>query len=230
MCCREDEKTETHNHVDKRDHMQQLLFRAFEGHHFLSETVGFIQSYSMRRLTNQKDILNAFTALDRILSAKFKSDLFYGILTSHFDFALLWHPCGRMVRREGFPSWSWTGWECPVSYATRMGVLTQPGEYESWFITDTWIKWFYVDSGGELKRIRHVGDDLPPISRREMHARRKLAEGMAGGNLVRKLPWKEVRGLAQPLAPSDEGSTSANQAIANEEFPESWEGKSLDDS
>jgi hypothetical protein len=71
-----------------------------------------VEDYSPREMTSQTDALNAFTGLinplERVLDTKF----FQGLPIIFFHAALCFVFATRHdnIRRTGFPSWSWSGW------------------------------------------------------------------------------------------------------------------------
>ncbi len=91
-----------------------------------------VEKYTLRKLSYESDILNAFSGLFAVLNEYFQSDIISGIPASVLDLALLWAPAARLLRREcklptiegfdmgqvdrNFPSWSWAGWRGPVDY------------------------------------------------------------------------------------------------------------------
>lgn len=85
-----------------------------------SEYVKAVQQYTHRQLTHGSDILNAFAGLSSIFQRSFQARSLFGLLEIVLDVSLLWRPDGQLKRRicggEGFPSWSWAGWEGAVFY------------------------------------------------------------------------------------------------------------------
>ncbi|KAH8707650.1 hypothetical protein GQ44DRAFT_557859, partial [Phaeosphaeriaceae sp. PMI808] len=78
-----------------------------------------VRQYSLRNVTNDGDILNAFTGVMNALESSLGS-FHYGLPLSFFSRALCWTPETMerislmtqtpITRRTGFPSWSWAGW------------------------------------------------------------------------------------------------------------------------
>lgn len=91
-----------------------------------------VKKYTLRKLSYESDVLNAFSGLFAILNEYFESDIIIGLPTSAFDLALLWAPATIIPRRgcklptmetlklgqvdRSFPSWSWAGWTGPIEY------------------------------------------------------------------------------------------------------------------
>ena len=78
-----------------------------------------IFEYTLRNLSFEEDILNAFQGVSNVLSRDlFNSSPFaFGMPLCLLDVALLWYPIGPLHRRRRagpnashFPSWSWAGW------------------------------------------------------------------------------------------------------------------------
>lgn len=106
--------------------------------------VKLVEKYTLRKLSYESDILNAFSGLFAILNEYFRSDIISGLpaSASALDLALLWAPVARLPRRgcnlpamedvdlgevnRKFPSWSWAGWTGRVEY--RLFVETVSAE------------------------------------------------------------------------------------------------------
>lgn len=87
-----------------------------------------VELYTRRELTNPNDILNAFEGVQKVLEKRLNASVFYGAMVSEMDASLLWESSQRLLRRQPFPSWSWSGW---------MGEI-------QWKYTDrvySWIEW-----------------------------------------------------------------------------------------
>lgn len=72
-----------------------------------------VKQYAARRLTYASDALHAISGVFRDQTSY---TFCWGLPKEDFAAALLWWPLGDMKRREGFPSWSWAGWEGQVWY------------------------------------------------------------------------------------------------------------------
>ncbi|KAF2801488.1 uncharacterized protein BDZ99DRAFT_553374 [Mytilinidion resinicola] len=87
-----------------------------------------VYHFTNRKLTETRDILNAFGGISKVLEVSFDSSFCYGLPSIYLDEALLWTPQLRLERRVApsslpahdpilvFPSWSWAGWIGQVSY------------------------------------------------------------------------------------------------------------------
>ncbi|KDR74962.1 hypothetical protein GALMADRAFT_570303 [Galerina marginata CBS 339.88] len=71
---------------------------------------GLIQSYSGLALSYDTDIYHAFAGIIRYFKMELQVNLCHGIPDAYFDWFLLWTSLGPQIRREGTPSWSWSGW------------------------------------------------------------------------------------------------------------------------
>ena len=108
-------------------HPETRLFKTFTAY------VKLVEKYTLRNLSYESDILNAFSGLFAVLNEYFQSDIISGIPASALDLALTWAPAARLPRRgcklptmeafdmgqvdRNFPSWSWAGWRGPVDYS-----------------------------------------------------------------------------------------------------------------
>ncbi|KAF2635052.1 HET-domain-containing protein [Massarina eburnea CBS 473.64] len=111
-----------------------------------------IENYSTRNLTYDKDITRALAGATEVMTSNFPGGLLHGLPPFFFDIAILWQPRGNLVRRDGAPSWSWTGWkgavDCLASwYPFYAGVYRDTGSYTDW-VPSTVIrplaKWAYI--------------------------------------------------------------------------------------
>jgi hypothetical protein len=67
--------------------------------------------YSYRSMTDPSDGLNAFSGILTFLEKLYPKGFHCGLPIEDFQWGLLWVAKGRSLRREGFPSWSWAGWQ-----------------------------------------------------------------------------------------------------------------------
>ena len=93
-----------------------------------------VEKYTLRKLSYESDILDAFSGLFAVLNEYSESDIVSGLPASVLDLVLLWAPAARLTRRgcklltmedtefnlgqvnRNFPSWSWAGWSGPIDY------------------------------------------------------------------------------------------------------------------
>ena len=79
-----------------------------------------ISLFTGRSLSEPDDILKAMLGIFSVFERKFTIRQVWGLPFSNAMFApntatsLLWIGPSSSIRRRGFPSWSWTGWECKV--------------------------------------------------------------------------------------------------------------------
>jgi len=115
-----------------------------------------LEAYTPRALSKQMDIWRAFLGIETFLEPYLaNTDFCFGMPTVAFDWAILWsQPANRyMTRREGFPSWSWMGYEGAVQMAPDHG-----SEFDQkWLRKRTWIDWVRV-----LVLIHHIQAIIDP--------------------------------------------------------------------
>ncbi|KAK5074730.1 hypothetical protein LTR64_000935 [Lithohypha guttulata] len=91
-----------------------------------------VELYTRRDLTNAADILEAFGGVEQVLEKRLNVTIYQGLFEQLMDSSLIWESSKRLVRRHGFPSWSWAGW---------MGEI-------QWKFTESaksWIQWHYTE-------------------------------------------------------------------------------------
>lgn len=84
-----------------------------------------VHSYTERRMTMDTDALNAFSAiLTRFQETHYEKGFVHGLPVEDLPMALLWIHDDEVEprRRDGFPSWSWVGWEGVVTGAAEACV------------------------------------------------------------------------------------------------------------
>jgi hypothetical protein len=95
--------------------------------HRIGDYCTLVEKYTWRQLTYPDDILNAFTAISLNLETFYSCRVKKGLLESVFSFALCWVGLQVLTRRvrcskkpvsssQILPSWSWCGWEGPVTF------------------------------------------------------------------------------------------------------------------
>lgn len=74
-------------------------------------------------MTNSSDILNAFTGILADLSPLLGCDFIWGLPIAFLDLALMFKTDhgSPILRRTGFPSWSWAGWQETAENYNKMG-------------------------------------------------------------------------------------------------------------
>ncbi|KAK8189761.1 heterokaryon incompatibility protein-domain-containing protein [Phyllosticta capitalensis] len=85
-----------------------------------------LNGYSRRKLSLDKDILQAFQGITSVLAEKYQSQFWQGLPTRFLSDALLWVPHGQMRRRFRDlrsdppeyppPTWSWAAWSGIISH------------------------------------------------------------------------------------------------------------------
>jgi hypothetical protein len=83
-----------------------------------SDYADIVMNYTKRKLSYSSDILNALAGILHRVSTNTKVKFLYGLPQQDIVNALVWRSYDghALVRRHGFPSWSWCGWEGPVMY------------------------------------------------------------------------------------------------------------------
>lgn len=112
---------------------------------------GAVESYTMRHLTYEVDMLDAFAGICAFLRPSMRTSFLYCLPETELDLALLWEPYTSLLRRRDrttgqplFPSWSWAGWVGKVKFrwmhrlsAPRIEWIdTSPGATESTFSSE----------------------------------------------------------------------------------------------
>jgi hypothetical protein len=103
------------------------------------------ESYAARHLSHQSDVVDAFSGILNTLSA---GRCVEGIPVEVFEVALLWQPRERMLRRNDFASWSWTGWKGKICWLDDVHLAVDNGDGQSesdglknWREARGWIAW-----------------------------------------------------------------------------------------
>jgi hypothetical protein len=91
-----------------------LRYTAYESHResFGRNFWSLVQAYSRRQMSFESDVVRAFTGILKSIETDFGRSV-WGIPSKEFVRGLTWaHTTHRLnLRREGFPSWSWTAWK-----------------------------------------------------------------------------------------------------------------------
>ena len=102
---------------------QSSLQRRFSSGETFEKYTDLISEYSAREMSYSTDALNAIEGVLAYLKSRFPGGFAYGLPYAYLNSALIWEPFGPVKRRRHptsgapiFPSWSWAGWECKVSY------------------------------------------------------------------------------------------------------------------
>nr|KAK5434533.1 hypothetical protein LTR18_010408 [Exophiala xenobiotica] len=112
-----------------------------------------VELYTRRELTNPVDILNAFEGVQLVLEKRIGANIYYGSLETMMNSSLMWESNKRLLRRPGFPSWSWSGWIGEIQWK-----YTEPAH--------SWIEW-HADQADGIHSFPQQGWELiqPPIER-----------------------------------------------------------------
>jgi len=116
-----------------------------------------VKAYSQRQLTNEGDILNAFTGVLASIKAREKTRFLYALRERHIGNDLLWGWDRPSAPRDsgGWPSWSWLAWK---------GVVDIPNEprHNSYDPTDDiepsdGVRCYILEDGKTLRLINESG-------------------------------------------------------------------------
>ncbi|CAO2655027.1 Nn.00g117600.m01.CDS01 [Neocucurbitaria sp. VM-36] len=108
-------KTEKERDWDEFEDWSDALYAETPGQ-YLDHYVRQLKQYSQRKMTGDMDSLNAFGGtLKRLELSWFPQGFFQGVPIEHLSTCLMWEHSGQRRRREGFPTWSWAGWEGTLS-------------------------------------------------------------------------------------------------------------------
>lgn len=124
-----------------------------------------VETFTGRNLTFPKDILKAFDGVSGLIAWYTCAPFFFGLPSSHFDFALLWRPHEGKARRledadthTYFPSWSWCGWQREADPKTGTAASYPLDVLEGslidlnrWLLEHTWIIWHIRNENGQLQ-------------------------------------------------------------------------------
>ena len=200
-----DEMTEFHNaflHPETRNCATIAPSAWPKNFAFYAKTV---EDYTSRSLSYPTDIINAFTGIATTINGISQWHALCGLIQDTIDFSLLWHPKRKGLRRRGeiterssgsetsdaldssFPSWSWSGWEGPITY--------QPFSHELKSLVDR----FDVCNGDRKTRLfRCVDMRLVSKKGRQSSPKSKLQEDlghpppMDHGTISVDIEWKPL--------------------------------------
>lgn len=129
-----------------------------------------IESYTRRLLTDPADIYNAVFAILTMFFSHLdvKEAFLFGMLVSTFEDCMLWQPAldapahaRRVISELVTPSWSWIGWEGPVTYGIDgeeiVGFLSNPANasqslVDEWVVGDPEGRARWISTGRHLQR------------------------------------------------------------------------------
>ncbi|KAK0670033.1 heterokaryon incompatibility protein-domain-containing protein [Cercophora samala] len=141
--------------------MEQLEKSAFDA---LQVYSNLIWNYSRRSLGNDSDVLRAIGGIMRRVSLKLRYPLVQGLPVAYLDAFLLFKGTS-LVRRPGFPSYSWAGWRGEV-LTVFMSKFKSLFEIEVWLSSrSTWIVWYITDTNG---RTAPISDQVSPVDRQAL--------------------------------------------------------------
>jgi len=108
----------------------------------LVEFLKMIKRYKERQLTYESDILDAFKGAMSTyegLMDKHPNQLFYGLPTAAFDYALCWREFNHDPEaiRKGFPSWSWASCKSRISFGLGDDIYQSPNFHGRGIVSST---------------------------------------------------------------------------------------------
>ncbi|OAL55136.1 HET-domain-containing protein [Pyrenochaeta sp. DS3sAY3a] len=149
------------------------------------------EEFNTRKLTYERDVVDAFLGVTSAIKHRFPGGIFWGIPEMFFDHGLLWVPRG-ITRRRGaedntgntskYPSWSWIGWEgdiCPFKcfhYTQNPSVDDQVIRFTPmviWYTQNLFPGNFTpISNNYSTLDVLHLNDEqssLPPGWSRQLH-------------------------------------------------------------
>jgi hypothetical protein len=118
----------------------------------LTDFGNMLRVYSPRALTNPRDILRAMAGLVRRVSDMAKCPFLEGLPTAVFDAFVIFQANSCLLRRrEGFPSYSWTGWKGGVVLQSAIPIAAS--NLNHWLERETWIIWYKRSPSGVLSLV-----------------------------------------------------------------------------
>ncbi|TGJ87980.1 hypothetical protein E0Z10_g788 [Xylaria hypoxylon] len=116
---------------------------AFDGDDDIRSYEGPVQNYSNRTLSYQSDVYAAFAGISQRMRDLLGTDLCHGIPPRYFDWCLLWDPLNKQTRRQGTPSWSWSGWEGGAFPRIWDWYSPKTRDIQNALQVRTWIVWYH---------------------------------------------------------------------------------------
>lgn len=150
--------------------------RSWEMHRLFTKHVNarryfarYVQEFTARNLDDQLEIVNAFAGFIDYAKNDIGLDSHFGLTKPYFALDFFWVPWKWAQRRDGFPSWSWTGWKGPI-------LTAQSSQDYDRFLTDSvWLKksvWVSIYLFSERDKHFHIiqaAQDSP----RDVHVHRR---------------------------------------------------------
>lgn len=92
--------------------------------------MALVHKYTLRNLSYPEDVIDAFSAISLSFESYYSTRIQKGIAEPVFLYMLCWLGRKTLKRREQvhdqplhpsqvFPSWSWMGWEGPISFVAK---------------------------------------------------------------------------------------------------------------
>jgi hypothetical protein len=119
-----------------------------------------VEMYTLRNLSYPEDVIDAFSAISRSFESYYSTRIQKGIPEPVFLFILCWLGKSTLKRRKQvldqplhpsrvFPSWSWIGWEGPISFvAAQYSYDLSGSEFRSC------VSKFVLEDGEQLLQLK----------------------------------------------------------------------------
>jgi len=123
--------------------------------------VALVARYTLRNLSYSEDVIDAFSAISLIFESYYSTSIRKGIPEPVFIYFICWLGIKTLKRRKQvldqplhpsrvFPSWSWVGWEGPISFvADRYSYDPSDGKFRSY------VSEFVLEDGEKLVKLNH---------------------------------------------------------------------------
>jgi hypothetical protein len=123
--------------------------------------MALVKRYTLRNLSYPEDVIDAFSAISLSFESHYSTRIQKGIPEPVFLYFLCWLGIKTLRRRKQvldqplhpsrvFPSWSWVGWEGPISFvATHYSNDISPPEFLSY------VSKFVLEDGEQLLKLNH---------------------------------------------------------------------------
>ena len=188
-----------------------------------------VEAYSTRKFHRTDDVLKGFGAVGSLLGRLLKADLLYGLPTSLLDLALLWEfkiaPNDARRRQSPdtrkFPSWSWAGWEGPITYkASTLSGITS--DIPSWIAAHTWISWYVRDRYNITRLLHKLGQEpKSPTSRPSITS--STPRLSSPSSKFKREGFESVAMIATSPIGLETRETATQQSLTAVPFPVKWQ-------
>ncbi len=97
----------------------------------LERWANMVEEYNKRKLTFDRDVIDAFAGVSSVFNSRFSGGILWGIPEMFIENCLVWRPM-KVLRRRAynhelsehiFPSWSWVAWEGDIVLVAASPIL-----------------------------------------------------------------------------------------------------------